>query len=495
VVLPDDSEGTDRTHGLHTWVGALPAPAVGLSGSLLVAAAGLFIGRIAPTPGAGWLVELQHDPQARSTGYLLAFCGLALLTVAWLSLGVRVRTEPDGVRRVWFACGLWGTPLLLTPPLFSDDVWSYVAGGQLVAEGRSPYVATPLDLSGPIVHAVSSAWVGSPSPYGPLAVVWGGLFSHLSTDPWFGLLGYRLLAVAGLVALAVAVPAIAARVGARPASAAWLVLACPFTLVHGLAGAHLDLAVAGLLCLAILLALRGGWMTAAVVVGAAAAIKAPAILADAAVVLAAVQGVHRGRIPVRVRLGRALDVFGLSVVTVLGLGLVSGLGTGWIHGLSTPLRTASPLSASTQLGLHAGHLVGEHLVPAAHLVGEALLVAVVGYVVLRAPARSAADVLGAAAAVMTATVLLSPVVHYWYFLLCLPFLACAVLPRRHRRAATIMTLTLGLLAPVEMIHRHLPFSRTIMYAGICLALLSVLEPRDLRRLTGRGASSVSPDRE
>ena len=111
--------------------------------------------------------------------------------------------------------------------------------------------------------------------------------------------------------------------------------------------------------------------------------------------------------------------------------------------------------------------------------------AVVGYVVLRAPARSAADVVLAAAAVMSAALLLSPVVHYWYFFWCLPFLACAALPRRFRRAAIAMTVVLGLLAPVDLTRHHLPFSGLIMLVGLGAALLTVIDPRDLGRVASR----------
>jgi alpha-1,6-mannosyltransferase len=178
-------------------------------------------------------------------------------------------------------------------------------------------------------------------------------------------------------------------------------------------------------------------------------------------------------------------VLGLSTATVLALGLVSGLGTGWIRGLSTPLSHRSLLSPSTELGLHVGALLGLHLVTFAHLLAALLLVAVVAYVVLHAPAESAADVVLGAAVVMSAAVLLSPVVHYWYFFWCLPFLACAALPRRFQRATVAMTLVLGLLAPFELTRHHLPFSKTMMVLGISAALLTLLDPRDLSRLVSR----------
>ena len=488
-VSPDEpltrTRATARFPGVRAQIASLPVLAVGLAGSLLVAFGGLFIGRLAVTPGVHALVVLQSGPHARRTGYVLVLSGLALLTLAWLALGVRTRGAPDGVRGVVLATGVWATPLLLTPPLFSNDVWSYVAEGQLVAQRHSPYVYTPEDLSGPIVHAVSAIWVNTPSPYGPLPLMLGGVVSRISTNPWLDLLGFRLLALAGLLTLAFSVPAIARRVGRDPASAAWLVLASPFTLAHGIVGAHLDLAVAGLLCLAVHRALCGSWVTGAALVGAATAVKAPAVLAGAAVVLASLPYVSTGLRGTTPRLRRACGVLGLSTATVLALGLVSGLGTGWIRGLSTPLSHRSLLSPSTELGLHVGALLGLHLVTFAHLLAALLLVAVVAYVVLHAPAESASDVVLGAAAVMSAAVLLSPVVHYWYFFWCLPFLACAALTQRFQRATVAMTLVLGLLAPFELTRHHLPLSKTMMVLGISAALLTLLDPRDLSRLVSR----------
>ena len=473
-------------HDLRAWTRSLPAAPVGLLGSFLVAAGGLFLGRLAMTPGARPLVALQAAPQARTTGFTLVFGGLFLLTLAWLGLGDQLRGTADGVRRVWRAAGLWCVPLLVTPPLFSNDVWSYVAEGDLVAQHRSPYVFTPLDLSGPIVHAVGRTWAGVHSPYGPLPLIWGGAVSHVSMDPWVGLLGFRVLALTGFAAVAACVPRIARSVGRDPASATWLVVACPFTLAQGVAGAHLDLVVAGLLCLALLRALRGGWVIAALLVGAATAVKAPALLLDAAVVLASLPHAATGIAGLRARVGRAVEVLALSAGTVLALGAVSGLGTGWVGGLLTPLRHLSPLSPSTEVGLRLGTLLGLRLVMPAHVVGAVLLLLVAVGVVVRWPARSSGDVVRAAAAVMSATVLLSPVVHYWYFLWCLPFLACAVLPRRYQRVTLAVTLTLGLLAPVDLSHHHLPDSGRIMLLALGAALLTALDPRDVSRLVRRG---------
>jgi hypothetical protein len=57
--------------------------------------------------------------------------------------------------------------------------------------------------------------------------------------------------------------------------------------------------------------------------------------------------------------------------------------------------------------------------------------------------------LGGAAAVLFAAVLLSPVVHYWYFLWCVPVLACLPLRRPAASALVAGITTLGLVAPAD----------------------------------------------
>lgn len=436
----------------------------------MVACGGLFIGRLAPTPGVQALIHLQSGAHAARSGFALVVCGLFVLTTGWLALGEQVRGSTDGVRRVVRATAVWAAPLLLAPPLFSDDVWSYVAEGNLVATGRSPYVSTPLDLSGPIVEAVNAKWVGVHAPYGPLPLAWGGAVSHLSMNPWFGLYGFRLLALVGLAAMMLCVPRVARLAGRDPASATWLAVASPFTLAHGIAGAHLDLVMAGLLCWALHRAVHGRWVTGALLVGVAAAVKAPAMLVGAGIVLASLPPGVRD---LRIRARRGVEVLALSTSSLLGLGVVTGLGTGWLSGLMTPLEHLSTLSLSTQIGLLLGALSGARLVAPLQVVGTLLLGALTLLTVLARPSGSAPAVVSATAGVMSASVLLSPVVHYWYFLWCLPFLACAALPSRAARVAFSMTLMLGLLAPVDLSH-HIPDASTIMLGGVSAAFLAAL---------------------
>ena len=442
---------------------------LGSVGSLLVLVGTLFVGRLARTPSTRELVLLHRSPHAQTWGHVLVFAGLAVLLTAWGLLGLRVRGRSDGVRVVVLAAAAWSVPLLLTAPTFSGDVWSYVANGMIVAKGLSPYVVPPAALTGPIVQAVSPRWLFSPAPYGPVPLLWGGAAAHLTSSPWLGVLAFRLLALLGLVLLAVAVPRLARLAGRDPASATWLAVASPFTLVHGVASAHVDLLMAGLMVASLLVALRGRWLPAALLVGVAAAVKVPALLAVVPVALALVHAGGTAGWRARVRAHALVGT--VAVATLWSLGTFTGIGNGWVSGLSTPLSSRSPLALTTQLGVVASHLLGAPVLGAAHDVGTALLAAVVGWTVLRASTTTAGHVVRAGALVASCAVLISPVEHLWYFFWCLPFLACAPLGQGARRVATAVTVALAAVAPFDA-SQHLPGSRALMAGGILVALLA-----------------------
>ena len=96
-----------------------------------------------------------------------------------------------------------------------------------------------------------------------------------------------------------------------------------------------------------------------------------------------------------------------------------------------------------------------------------------------------------AAVVVTAlSVLLSPIVHFWYFFWVLPFVAGGQLAPPARRVATALVGMLGLLAPFD-VSEHLPHALEIMLVGIFGVLLALLDPRQVReRLLSRGAGAT-----
>ena len=203
------------------------------------------------------------QPDQITLGMAVAFLGLILLTSGWWGLVRQVSGEPDGVRRAWIAAAVWAAPLLIATPLFSNDGWSYVATGYMAGHHLSPYVATPSRAPRPLLSGVSVTWRHTTSPYGPVPLVWGGLASRFTADPFLLLIAHRVLR-GGLVMLALAVPRLAGRAGHDPARATAVAVASPFVVVQGVGGLHNDMLVVGLLALALCLTRRDQWWWPAV---------------------------------------------------------------------------------------------------------------------------------------------------------------------------------------------------------------------------------------
>ncbi len=74
----------------------------------------------------------------------LVFGGLILLTRVWLGFLRYLKDNPGfPVKRVVFVALVWAVPLLLAPPLFSRDVYTYAAQGEMVSHHINPYSYGP----------------------------------------------------------------------------------------------------------------------------------------------------------------------------------------------------------------------------------------------------------------------------------------------------------------------------------------------------------------
>ena len=456
----------------------------GFLGSLLLLLSGLVYARVpVGSSVAGFpLRGLRHD---LALGLGCAVVGLVLLTFAWLALLRRVSGDPGGVRLVWWAAAAWTLPLLVAAPLFSNDGWSYVATGFLAGHGHSPYAVPPSVLPLPLRSGVDPVWLHTTSPYGPLPLLWGGFFSRLTSDPWFLLVANRLLAYAALVVLALSVPVLARRTGKDPARATALVLASPFVVAHGIGGLHNDLAVGALVAVAVVLTGPRRWWWGAMLVGLAASVKVTGLLAVVAVVLVSLVP---GATP-SARLRRTAQVGAVAVGTLVLASLLSGLGLGWVGALSRTAAERARLAPTALLGHWV--VVGlAHLGPHGHALirtwhpeawikklGLVVLAIGSGVVLLRRRVSDhAAAVLGGGLVLLAATVL-SPALHYWYFLWCLPLLACARLGRRAERTLVALLVALGLAAVADpAVHLHWLVSAALLLLVGAPLLTWLLEP-------------------
>ena len=129
------------------WLGAL--------GAVFIMVAGIGAGA---TPVVG--NEFWGTPLGLILGRMLVattivtFVGIGMLVTAWLGVGAFVlagaRTRVTAVTTPMLirTYAAWVLPLMFTAPLFTQDIYSYLAQAAIVERGMDPYLAGPVDLLG-----------------------------------------------------------------------------------------------------------------------------------------------------------------------------------------------------------------------------------------------------------------------------------------------------------------------------------------------------------
>ncbi|GAA5134787.1 polyprenol phosphomannose-dependent alpha 1,6 mannosyltransferase MptB [Alloalcanivorax gelatiniphagus] len=439
----------------------------GVVGSVLVLLGGLVVATIPPSAAVAdvdLLEALRGAAVGRMTGLVVVLVGLGMLASAWLHLcraasRADEADQPAALARVRATTIAWSLPLLLAPPLFSRDGWSYAAQGTMAHRGISPYdhgpwsLVGPRSVPGPIVEGVDPRWMATPTPYGPVPLIGGDLAAGLTSDPWLLVVAHRAIALVGLVLLAWAVPRLARWCGANPALASALVLASPLMVSNGVAGLHNDLLMVGLMAAAVVVAREHGWVAGAVLGGLAAGVKLPGGLACVAIVLLTAPAAAT----VATRLRHTVRVGVVAVAALVLPGVVWGLGVGWFNALAVPGTVNTPLSLPTLVGGWLDlvlQLVGlgtpdETFLDLVRLLAQVAIVGIVGWVLLKHPTGDRGGAVRSLALVMIAVVALSPVVHLWYFLWVVPFVAVQRIGRGAMLALVAVSLVSGLVAPMD----------------------------------------------
>jgi alpha-1,6-mannosyltransferase len=411
---------------------------LGLAGTAVLALGG-------ETAGALPAADLFSPASAQAAlGLVGVYFGVVLLIAAWLLLGKLVRgAEPPAPRSLFLVLAVWAAPLLLAPPLFSRDVYSYLAQGAMVDAHMDVYAHGPAALGGPLADEVAPLWQHTGAPYGPVFLAMASALSGLTRGELpAGLFGMRLVALLGVGLMAAALPRLARHSGADPAAALWLGALNPLVLLHLVAGAHNDAIMLGLLGIGLVAALGRRPILGAVLVTLAALVKAPAALGLAAVVLLQIRAGHR---PAKA----VTTTVVASAATTVAATAVAGTGYGWIGALDTPV-SAHNWALTSLLGRATGALLkhlGSDLAPFAVPAWHALGLAVTGAAILAIWLRlrpSPVYALGLSLAVVAA---FGPAIRPWYALWGL-FLIAAAAPStsvRHRVAAVTGVLALAVL--------------------------------------------------
>jgi alpha-1,6-mannosyltransferase len=469
----------------------ISASVTGFIGSTCVAVGAL---------GAGWLpveTDLLTVPiigmlRDGATGSLLArgfvLVGLALVLQAWLVLGTNLAHAPLRLSQVRWILLAWSAPLMLTPPLFSRDAYSYYAQGRLLASGEDPTLVGVASIPGWFTDGVDPMWAESPTPYGP---AWLGIARVVAdiTHPnaTLAAFGMRLAVVLGVVLLAWAVPALAEMHGIDPARALWLGVLNPLVLMHLVSGAHNDALMAGLVAAGLVISMRQYCMWGAAVIGLAIAIKPIAV-----VVLPFTGLLWAGR---GSGWGRRIRAWAMSLLTagivVLALMAVTSAGAGLLQAMfGTPSSVLTWLSPSTALGQGVGLAttalgITSDASVALSLVRLGFAAAAIAAIALMALAPNGRSPVRSAGIALLLVVILGPVVQPWYLLWALPLLAATGLTSRQMRIAVLTTAIFTVHAMVEVgatadSTLDITDALNLVLAAAVVSLIAFASPRERR---------------
>lgn len=461
----------------------------------------------------------------------LSYTGAGLLVLCWFLIGRFSR--PGRVRRLTrsqlsHTLAMWAVPLLITPPIFSRDSYSYLAIGWMMNEGFDPYTLGPYDALGPedpLAHQVDGRWQHTGTPYGPVfLLISKGIVAITGQNVMAGILLQRLVEVLGVLLIVWALPRLARRCGVDPVSALWMGALNPLVLFHLIAGAHNEGLMIGFMMAGLVVALgrlhpeedpawleRQAWLRpiagiALITVGVGVKATAGMALAFLVVALARRSG---GRWSDLIRWGLLTAVASLAV-----FGLFTwwaGGGLGWIAGLGNPGSVQSFLSVSTTIGAGAGALgvllgLGDHTattVEIMQLVGTGLggLLALVVLWCCWRPGRPRADgtrrplvepMLGLGLG-LGVFVLLSPVIQPWYLLwAAIPLAATARTPGIRRATVWLCTIFAVIIMPNGATIPVFTIVRSVIAAAVVVALVLFLLARS-GLPASRPPGSTEPD--
>jgi alpha-1,6-mannosyltransferase len=482
----------------------------GAAGTVLMAIGALGAGARPVVQDPTFGVRLLNLPSRIQTVSLtMTTTGAVMMALAWLMLG-RFALGPRRMSRGELdrTLLLWTLPLLPAPPMYSKDVYSYLAQSQICMLGMDPYRVGParaLGLGHVFTTSVPSLWRDTPAPYGPLFLWIGrGISALTGQNIVAAVLCHRLVVLAGVGLIVWATPRLARRCGVAEVSALWLGAANPLLIMHLVAGIHNEALMLGLMLTGTEFALRGisatgrlipqpprrDWkplgllIFGAVLIVLSSQVKLPSLLALGFVGMA-----------LACRLGGNLRAFllvstamaGLSLAVMAVVGWASRLGFGWVFTLGTANVVRSWMSPPTLIALGTGQVgillgLGDHTTAVLSLTRGigVLIIAVMVCWLLLAVLRGRLHPVGGLGVALGITVLLFPVVQPWYLLWAIiPLAAWATRPG-FRAAAILVTIVVGVFGPTANGDRFALFQildATLASAVIVVALIALTSTR------------------
>src|SRR6478609_5838149 len=449
----------------------------GATGTVLMAIGALGVGARPVVQDPTFGVRLLNLPSRIQTVSLtMTTTGAVMMALAWLmlgrfTLGDRRMTRSQLDRLLL----LWVLPLLIAPPMYSRDVYSYLAQSEI------------------------------PAPYGPLFLWIGQGISALTGENIVAaVLCHRLVVLLGVGLIVWATPRLARRCGVAEVSALWLGAANPLLIMHLVAGIHNEALMLGLMLAGTEFALRGvdaarpliprplawpqgpeAWphwrplamlLLGVVLITMSSQVKLPSLLAlgFVAMALACRWG---GTLMAFVLAGGSLTAASVAVMALIGW--ASSLGFGWLFTLGTANVVRSWMSLPTLVALGTGQVgillgLGDHttaILGLTRAIGVVVIAILVTWLLL-AVLRGRLHPVGGLGVALGLTVLLFPVVQPWYVLWAvIPLAAWATRPA-FRTTTIVVTLVVGIFGPTANGDRFTLFQ--ILLAVVASTVIVVL---------------------
>jgi alpha-1,6-mannosyltransferase len=354
---------------------------------------------------------------------------------------------------------VWCVPLVAGPPLFSHDVYSYMAQGEILHLGLNPYHAAPDVLARygqtHVLAAVSPFWRATTSPYGPLfialsSVIMGVVGSNLI----LGVVLMRVLELAGLGLLAIFTPRLARALGADPSRSTWLAVISPLVLLELISAGHNDALMIGLLIAGVTLAMERRPLLGIALCAVAATIKLPAAAAIAFIAVAWARAeLERGAGASRAARALALSA-AAAVAALAAVSAATGLGLSWVSGavLSAPGKVHLAITPSTAIGWSLASLLHDFGIGASYkgiasglgTVALALTALLALALILRTRYENMVLQLGV---LLLVSVFAGPATWPWYLTWGLALIACCPVGARSRALPLAVVLAAFLVKP------------------------------------------------
>ncbi|OBC13551.1 hypothetical protein A5784_31295 [Mycobacterium sp. 852013-50091_SCH5140682] len=486
----------------------------GATGTVLMAIGALGAGARPVVQDPTFGVRLLNLPSRIQTVSLtMTTTGAVMMALAWLMLG-RFALGPRRMSRSQLdrTLLLWALPLLIAPPMYSKDVYSYLAQSEIALLGLDPYrvgPATGLGLDHVFTLSVPSLWRETPAPYGPLFLWIGQTISGVTGENIVAaVLCHRLVVLFGVGLIVWATPRLAHRCGVAEVSALWLGPCNPLLFMHLVAGIHNEALMLGLMLAGTEFALRGidsshpllprpltwphgsaewaRWrpmamlLLGAVLITMSSQVKLPSLLALGFVAMALA---WRWGGTVKAFFIASFSLGAVSLVVMAIIGWASGLGFGWLFTLGTANVVRSWMSPPTLLALGTGQVgillgLGDHTTAVLALtraIGVSIIAVVVTWLLL-AVMRGRLHPVGGLGVALGATVLLFPVVQPWYLLWAIVPLAAWATRPGFRGTTIVLTLVVGIFGPTANGDRFALFQivmATLASAVIVLILIGL----------------------